>query len=158
MKKSLRKGFSFGLTSGVITTLGLLIGLHSSTHSAKAVLGGIIVIAIADGLSDALGIHVSEEAEAVHTDREIWAATLSTFVGKFVVAMSFAVPFVVLSLGTAVIVSLVWGFVLIGSLSAYMAIKQEMQPLWVVLEHLGIAVAVVIITHYVGHWVGQYPG
>ena len=52
IKKSLKIGLSFGLTSGVITTLGLLVGLNSSTHSKMVVLGGILVIAIADALSD----------------------------------------------------------------------------------------------------------
>lgn len=159
MKKSLRKGLSFGLTSGVITTVGLLVGLNSSTGSAVAVMGGIVVIAIADAMSDALGIHVSEEAEAVHSTREIWAATLSTFAAKFLVAISFVVPFLLVNLNAAVIISIVWGFVLITGLSAYMAIRQEMKPQWVVLEHIGIGVAVILATHYVGVFVGGYiPG
>lgn len=53
MRLSIRKGFSFGLTSGVITTLGLIVGLHSSTHSDLSVIGGILSIAIADAMSDA---------------------------------------------------------------------------------------------------------
>ena len=72
MRRSVRKGFSFGLTSGVITTLGLIVGLYSTTHSFLVVFGGIILIAVADGLSDALGIHISEEAEAKHTTKQIW--------------------------------------------------------------------------------------
>ncbi len=50
MKAQIRKGFGFGLTSGIITTLGLIVGLHSSTHSKLAVIGGVIIIAIADAL------------------------------------------------------------------------------------------------------------
>ena len=34
MKEIFKKGFSFGLTSGTITTLGLIIGLHSGCASA----------------------------------------------------------------------------------------------------------------------------
>ena len=44
MKDSLRTGVSFGLTSAVITTLGLMIGLHSGTHSRIVVLSGILTI------------------------------------------------------------------------------------------------------------------
>jgi vacuolar iron transporter family protein len=58
-------GLSFGLTSGVITTLGLIVGLHAGTHSRAAVLGGIFTIAIADSLFDALGIHLAEEFKAM---------------------------------------------------------------------------------------------
>ena len=54
MKDSLRTGISFGLTSAVITTLGLMVGLHSGTGSKLVVLGGILTIAIADAFSDAL--------------------------------------------------------------------------------------------------------
>ncbi len=59
LKHSLKIGFSFGLASGIITTLGLIVGLHSGTHSKKVVIGGILTIAIADAFSDALGIHLS---------------------------------------------------------------------------------------------------
>jgi len=52
MKRSFRIGFSFGLTSGIITTLGLMVGLYSSTNSQLVVIGGILTIAIADSLSD----------------------------------------------------------------------------------------------------------
>jgi len=66
MKSSLKTGLSFGLTSAIITTLGLMVGLHSGTHSRLAVIGGVLTIAIADAFSDAMGIHISEEAENVH--------------------------------------------------------------------------------------------
>ena len=67
-KHSLEVGLSFGITSGIITTLGLMVGLHSGTHSKVTVIGGILTIAIADSFSDALGIHISEESEGIHTD------------------------------------------------------------------------------------------
>ena len=58
-----RTGLYFGATSGVITTIGLIAGLNAGTNSVAAVLGGILVIAVADSLSDALGIHLAEEAD-----------------------------------------------------------------------------------------------
>jgi hypothetical protein len=67
----MKVGFSFGLTSGIITTLGLMVGLSSGTHLKLAVIGGILTIAIADSFSDAMGIHVSEESENIHTTKEI---------------------------------------------------------------------------------------
>ena len=79
LKHSLTVGFSFGMTSGIITTLGLMVGLNAGTQSKLAVIGGILTIAIADAFSDALGIHISEESEGRHTHKQIWAATLATF-------------------------------------------------------------------------------
>ena len=94
MKTSFKTGLSFGLTSGVITTLGLMVGLHSGTHSRTVVIGGIVTIAIADAMSDALGIHVSEESKNSDPTRHVWEATVATFVAKFVIAMTFVVPVV----------------------------------------------------------------
>ena len=45
-----RTGLFFGATSGVITTIGLIVGLNSGTSSVTAVMGGIMVIAVADSM------------------------------------------------------------------------------------------------------------
>ncbi|MCP4366454.1 MAG: hypothetical protein GY800_14325 [Planctomycetes bacterium] len=153
MRLSIRKGFSFGLTSGVITTLGLIVGLHSSTHSALVIIGGILVIAIADACSDALGIHISEEYENKHTTREIWEATVTTFLSKFIVTLTFIVPVLLFPLSTAITVNVIWGLSLMAVFSFYMAREQGVSPYLVVIEHLAIAVFVIIVTHYVGDWV-----
>ena len=153
MKHSLKTGLSFGLTSGIITTLGLIVGLHSGTHSKLVVIGGILLIAIADALSDALGIHVSEESENKHTTKEIWESTITTFVAKFVFSMIFIVPILTLPLSTAVIVSVIWGLFLLGIFSFYIAKEQKVKPWKVITEHLLIALVVITITHYVGDWI-----
>jgi VIT1/CCC1 family predicted Fe2+/Mn2+ transporter len=158
MKHSLKTGLSFGLTSGTITTLGLMVGLHSGTHSRLAVLGGILTIAIADAFSDALGIHISEESENIHTHREVWESTLATFFSKLGFALTFTIPVFLFELQTAIIVSVVWGLSVLTVLSLSMA-KQQGTRTWVVVaEHLGIALFVVAATHYVGHWIGSICG
>ena len=153
MKLSVRKGFSFGLTSGIITTLGLIVGLQSSTRSDIAVIGGILVIAIADALSDAFGVHISEEAENKHSNKEVWESTAATFFSKFVFALTFVVPVLVLSLDMAIIVSIIWGMLLIAIFSCYMAKLQKTSAPKIVAEHLVITVIVVLVTHYVGAWI-----
>jgi VIT1/CCC1 family predicted Fe2+/Mn2+ transporter len=153
MNHSTKKGFSFGLTSGVITTLGLVVGLHSSTGSTLAVIGGIITIAIADAMSDALGIHISEESEGQHTEKEIWEATIMTFITKFFFASLFIIPFLFFSLGGAIIASIAWGLFLITVMSFSLAKKQGESYLKVISEHLAITILVIIITHYVGDFV-----
>ena len=147
---SVRVGISFGLTSGVITTLGLLVGLSAGTSSRLAVLGGIFTIAVADSLSDALGIHVSEESEGVHTQREVWTATVATFVTKLLTAMTFAIPVMLLDLEVAVVVAIVWGAAALTVLSLDLARRQRVDPWPLVIEHLVVAALVVIAAHLVG--------
>ncbi len=79
MKHSLKTGLGFGVTSGTITTLGLMVGLNSGTQSQIAVIGGILTIAIADTFSDSLGIHVSKKFENRYSIKEVWEATITTF-------------------------------------------------------------------------------
>jgi VIT1/CCC1 family predicted Fe2+/Mn2+ transporter len=130
MKPSFKTGFSFGLTSGVITTLGLMVGLHSGTHSKIAVIGGILTIAIADAASDALGIHVSEEAKNTKSHKQVWEATIATFFSKLLFALTFVLPVLLFPLSTALIISIAWGFLL-------------------------LALLVIIATHFIGEWIAQ---
>ncbi len=140
----------------MITTLGLIVGLYAGTHSRLAVLGGIITIAIADAFSDALGIHVSEESEGVHDGREIWESTLATCLFKFFAALSFVVPVMLLPIEKAVLTSVVWGLGLLTLLSYYIA--RETAPWKAVIEHLFIAVVVILTSQCVGGWVGSKFG
>jgi len=155
MKHSVRVGFSFGITSGIITTLGLMVGLSSGTGSKMVVIGGILMIAIADAFSDALGIHISEESENHHTNRQIWFSTISTFISKFIIALTFIVPVLLFELSSAVMISIVWGLLLLAGLSYNIAKAQKNSPWKVILEHLVIAILVIVITYYLGIFVSR---
>jgi len=153
MKDSLRTGIVFGLTSAIITTLGLMVGLHSGTHSRIVVIGGILTIAIADAFSDALGIHISEEAKKASTAKQVWGATIATFLTKFIFALTFVIPVLIFSLSTAITVSLVWGLSILTILSYIIAKNQDEAPWKIIGEHLAIAIIVIAITKHVGAWI-----
>ncbi len=153
IRQSFQTGLSFGLTSAVITTLGLIVGLHSGTHSKIVILGGILTIAIADSFSDALGIHVSEESNARRNQKQIWESTFATLVSKLLITLTFVIPVLAFGLTTAVIVSIIWGLALVTGFSFYIA-KQQKNKIWTVAaEHFAITVLVIIATHYVGDFI-----
>ena len=153
MKTSWKTGLSFGLTSGVITTLGLMVGLHSGTHSRAIVIGGIFTIAIADAMSDALGIHLAEESKNSGPTVQIWEATIATFLAKFAIAMTFLIPVWLWPLDQAIVASAIWGLLLLAALSFFVARAQGGAPWKVIGEHMLIGLSVIAITHYVGDWV-----
>ena len=158
MKSVLWKGVGFGLTSGVITTLGVIIGLHSGTHSKLAVEVGIIVLAIADALSDAMGIHVSEEAEMEHTTKELWQTSFFTFISKLLFTLTFIIPIIFLDFSTAILTSIFWGLFLITVFSFYMARSQKQNPYKITAEHVLITALVVILAHYLGDAIYKFFG
>lgn len=153
MRASWTTGLSFGLTSGVITTLGLIVGLHSGTHSRMVVIGGILTIAISDAMSDALGIHISEEAKNSSSARHVWEATLATFLSKFVIAMTFIIPLALHPLSEAIVMSVIWGFLLLTALSYFVAGVQAIPPWRAIAEHVFIACLVVAVSYAIGSWV-----
>jgi len=158
LKESVKTGLSFGATSGIITTLGLIVGLHAGTHSQLAVIGGILTIAVADAFSDALGIHIAQESQNRHSDTAIWESTLATFGAKFILALTFVPPVLLLPLAQAIGVSVVWGVALLAWLSFLLAKAQRVNPWPVIAEHVVIALVVITTTHYVGDWIGTRFG
>jgi len=86
--KGVRTGLFFGATSGVITTLGLMIGLNAGTHS----------------------------------------------------------------------LAVVWGMLVITVLSYFIARVQEASPIAIIVEHLAITLLVVVLSHFIGVWVGKAFG
>ena len=156
MKQSHKTGLAFGLTSGVITTLGVIIGLNAATSLKLAVIGGILTVAIADAFSDALGIHISQESSTDNSHKEIWEATISTFAAKLVVALTFLAPILTLPLQTAILVNLAWGLFLITTFNFYLAKSRNESPLKVITEHLAIVILVITITHYTGKLIAIY--
>ena len=156
MKPSHKTGIAFGLTSGVITTLGIIIGLQAATSLKLAVIAGILTIAISDAFSDAIGIHVSQESHEKNNHEEIWEATISTFLAKLVTALTFLVPVLIFSLKNAIIVDLAWGVFLIVTFNFYLAKSRNESPLATIAEHLAITVVVITITHYVGVLISMY--
>ncbi|MEN2975285.1 MAG: hypothetical protein ABDH32_06905 [Candidatus Caldarchaeales archaeon] len=145
----------FGLTSGVITTLGIIIGLESGTQSKPAVVTGILILALADSLSDAMGIHVSEEAEGEHTSIEIIEATISTLFSKLVFTLSFLVPVLLLDPIYTTYASIIWGFGLISFFSYYMAKKQNRREIKIIVEHLILTTIVIVSAYYLGSFIRE---
>lgn len=159
MKKAYLKGLGFGLTSGIITTLGMMVGLNAGTHSRLAVIGGILVIAVGDAFSDAMGVHIAEES--VHeggSKADVWRATISTLIFKMLTASIFLIPVLLLSLEMAILVSVLIGIVLISVFSFIFALKQGDKPIHVVAEHIVITLLVILLTHLVGVAVNNYFG
>jgi predicted adenylyl cyclase CyaB len=67
--------FAFGIASAVLTTLGIIVGINSATASRLAIIGGIVAVAVADSLSDAVGMYSQKVSErgttTCHSDQHL---------------------------------------------------------------------------------------
>ena len=152
----IKGGFSFGLTSAIITTLGLMIGLAFSTKSKIVVIAGIITIAIADSFSDSLGMHLSEESRLKFKTKDVWISTLATFLSKFFFAFTFIIPVLFFDLITASIIGAVYGIILLSALSFNIARKRKESVFKAIFSHLLIAIFVILCTYLVGRIINIY--
>lgn len=150
-QNSMRQGLGFGLTSGVITTLGLIVGLSFSTDSKLVVIGGVLTVALADAFSDALGIHVSIESEKNIKEEDIWGATIAAFAAKTIFALIFLVPLIFLSLKIATIVCIILGLTILSIYSYFLARSEKITPAKAIIEHVAVAVVVIALTAAIGH-------
>ncbi len=148
-------GASFGLTTAVITSLGILVGMYSATSSKLAVLAAIIIMAIADGLSDAVSLHTVEEAEVEkgenkHSTKEIWLTTLFAFIAVCGFTLTFAIPVIIFPLKIAILTAIVWGMALLIVLNLFIAKTKNEKPTKLIIEHVLLAIFVIIISYFVG--------
>lgn len=150
MKVSFKKGLSYGTTSGVITSLGLLIGLYSSASPKSVILAGLLTIAFADAFSDGLGIRMSEESEDRFSNRSIWEATISTIVAKMVLGLSFVIPIIIFDITNGVLFDILWGILVLTGLS-YLIAKQNKEKIYLSLfKHMSLVVFVIIGSFTIG--------
>ncbi len=151
-------GISFGMTTAVITSLGMIVGMYSATSSKLAVVAGIVVMAIADGLSDAVSLHTAEEAEVEkgrgkHTKKEIWLTTLFAFVSVSSFTLTFTIPILLFPADTAIPLAIAWGMLLLVLLNFYIAKIRKESPSKLISEHVLLAIFVIIVSYVVGNLV-----
>ena len=148
--------FSFGATAAIITNRALIFGLRTGEHAKLSIIGGMLIIAIADNISDSIGIHIYQESECLDI-RETWISTFTNFLSRLLVSSTFIALVVFLPLGLSVVLSLVWGLLLLGYMSYKIAKDKQMHPFSAVVEHIAIAAAVILASNYVGSFlIGKF--
>jgi len=118
-----------------------------------AILSALLIIAIADNLSDSLGIHIYRESQMTGTVADARIHTITNFLARFAVTMVFIALVVALPLGYSVVLSVAFGLSLLTYLSYRIAQARGTSPYKEILQHVAIAIAVITISHFVGQWI-----
>jgi vacuolar iron transporter family protein len=103
-----------------VTSVGLIVGFGAASVSKAAVLSGLLIIALADNLSDSLSIHIYQESENLEA-RTAFRATVTNFVARLLVALSFVGIVLALPGRTATAVATGWGLLLLGVLAVVLS-------------------------------------
>jgi VIT1/CCC1 family predicted Fe2+/Mn2+ transporter len=144
--------FSFGATSAIITNLGIITGLDTLTHPKLSIIGVLLVIALADNLSDSFGIHIYQESEHI-AKKEVWLSTLTNFFARLFVSLTFIILIIILPIRFAAVCSVIWGLFVLTVMTYTIAKQQKIKPFSAIFVHLTIAVVVVVASNFIGGFV-----
>lgn len=142
--------FSMGATAAIITSMGLIAGLNQGDSARTSVITGLLIIAIADNVSDSLGIHIYKESEGA-SRRDINSFTYGNFIVRLFLAFTFVLIVLMFSSHTAFIVSSIWGLVLLTILSYLIAKKRKTSSLREIVWHLAVALMVIAGSKLLGN-------
>jgi len=145
---------TFGICSGILTALGLLVGMAvsmaQSTNAKLAVIAAIITIAVADSGSDAFGVYMQRRGERGVSRATALRYAFSTLVGKFGFPLTFVVPIALLPLNIGVWVDIAWGLVALSILSTEQAIVARQSICKTACRNIGLAVAIIVFSAIAG--------
>lgn len=144
--------YSFGATSAIVTSLAFIVSLSGNVEPRMPIIGSLLVFAIADNISDSLGIHIFQESD-LKKPGIVNVSTLSNFATRFCLILSFIGIVYLLPIQAAVILSVIWGIAILMSLSYLIALEQERNPIRDLLTHLAIATLVIVSSLLLRSWI-----
>jgi len=144
--------YSFGATSAIVTSLAFIVSLSGNVEPRMPIIGSLLVFAIADNISDSLGIHIFQESD-LKKPGTVNISTLSNFATRFFMILSFIGIVYLLPIQAAVILSVIWGIAILMTLSYLIAVEQARNPIRDLLTHLAIAVLVIVSSLLLRSWI-----
>ena len=140
---------SYGGTAAVVTGTGLVVGLQSAHSSAATVVGALLIIGVADNLTDSLSVHAYQEAEGL-SGKAALRSTVANFVARFAVTLTFVAMVVALPPQWLQPAAIAWGGVLLAALTWVIARRRRAPVASEIIKHLIVASVVVSISKLVG--------
>jgi len=149
---------SFGGTAAIVTSVALIFGLDAATATKSAIVSGLLIIALADNLTDALSMHIYQESERRLQPREAFIATWSNFATRLMLALTFVLLVVLLPITSAVIASAVWGLSLLIALTWALARERKVSFVAELGKHCAAALAVILASRGIGAFItARFP-
>lgn len=148
---------SYGGTAAIVTSMALVSGLGAAEATRSVVVSALLIAALADNLTDSLSIHIFQESEQLE-QKEAFAGTVTNFVTRLLVCLSFVLLVALLPASIAVEGAIVWGMSLLAALTFLVARERHVGVALEVVKHLLGAATVITVSHAIGHWISATVG
>ena len=149
------KNYIFGSTAAIITDVSLIVGLGAARTGKEPILAGLLTIAVADNISDSLGIHMYKESEG-YDQRLSLFSTILNFLSRLLISCTFVAIVLALPMAHAVLVGLIWGLLLIVFISYLISRSNRDNPIKEIVIHVLTAAVVIVLSRYLGHAIAAY--
>jgi VIT1/CCC1 family predicted Fe2+/Mn2+ transporter len=149
--------FGFGGTAAILTSTGLILGLQAAESSRQAIVGALLIVALADNLSDSLSVHIYQEAERMES-RDAFISTVANFATRLLIAATFIVLVLALPGELLPWAAAAWGLLLLALLTHRIARARGAPVGREIAKHLVIAGIVLAISRGLGSWIAGLPG
>jgi uncharacterized membrane-anchored protein len=146
---------SFGGTAAIVTSMALISGLSAAKAGKAGLVSALLIAAVADNLTDSLSVHMYQESERLD-QRDAFRGTLSNFATRLFVCLSFVLIVATFPERIAVISGLIWGMSLLLGLTYFLARYRKVSALAEVGKHLGVALAIIFVSKYIGQWIAMH--
>lgn len=145
---------SYGGTAAIVTSTALISGLSAADATKPVMVSALLIAAIADNLTDALSIHIFQESEQLD-EKNAFRGTITNFFTRLLLCISFVLLVGVFPFAHVAKVAIVWGILLLATLTYLVARERKVEPLSEVLKHLLVAAAIISVSIMIGHWIGD---
>jgi VIT1/CCC1 family predicted Fe2+/Mn2+ transporter len=148
MKKISR--ISYGGTAAIVTSMALITGLNAAGTGKSTLITALLIVALADNITDSLSIHIYQESERLD-EREAFIGTLSNFTTRLLGSLSFVLLVVVFPPKVVVLGAIVWGNLLLSVLTYFLARQRNAGVLSEIIKHLLVAAAAIGTSKLIDH-------
>jgi len=151
------ENITYGAVSAVMTGLAIIIGLSTTVGAKTNIVVALMIIAIADNISDSFGIHFQEESQLLPKEK-VRNTTLLNFVSRFVTTAILIIFVLIFSMNLAMILAIVFCLVVIIILSYLISKRQKTNPYKAITSHLATAIALMIASYILREIISRYTG
>jgi hypothetical protein len=140
---------SFGGPAAIVTSMALIVGLGAASAAKAAVVGSLLVIGLADNLTDSLSVHIYQEAERM-AHRQALRTTVANYIARLTVTATFVLLVLLLSPQAAAFAAVAWGVFLLSGLSYLLAKARQVSVTGEIFKHAGVALGVIVMSKAIG--------
>lgn len=158
------QGAAFGLAEGVITTLGMIVGVAAATNDVWFIIIAGITGGIANALGNSFGFFLSEMTErgaqirqisqgkitSAHSMREVLVSGVLTFVATGFVVVVFLLPFFFTTVPVAVVVASAAAALILFFLGYYVGRLSREPPIGMAIRYVAVGATGAVLSYLMG--------